>query len=147
VASPVNAGLIGLPHMLAPQLQKTPFAAPALPPFAHCRSCPQYPADDVPSHNHFRPHRSTLNAARLVELREVNRDVNRSICSDANEEDIASERCVLSPKMGDCNDYAVTKRRSSFGPRHPTVRCESRRLQCLPFGRPSARLRRKKVQA
>jgi hypothetical protein len=70
--------------MLAPQLQKTPFAAPALPPFAHCRSCPQYPADDVPSHNHFRPHRSTLNAARLVELREVNRDVNRSICSDAN---------------------------------------------------------------
>jgi hypothetical protein len=72
--------------MLAPQLQKTPFAAPALPPFAHCRSCP---------HNHFRPHRSTLNAARLVELREVNRDVNRSICSDANEEDIASAVCCL----------------------------------------------------
>lgn len=110
VASPVNAGFIGLPHMLGPQLQKIAFAAPALPPFAHTRFCLQYPADCAPSHNHFRPRPIALNAARLAELREINRDVNRSIRFEANEEGIAGERWVLSPKTGDCNDYAVTKR-------------------------------------
>jgi predicted transglutaminase-like cysteine proteinase len=110
VASPVSAGFIGLPHMLAPQLQKIAFAAPALPPFAHTRFCLQYPADCVPSHNHFRPRPIALDAARLAELREVNRDVNRSIHFEANEDGIAGERWVLSPKTGDCNDYAVTKR-------------------------------------
>ena len=110
VASPVRAGFIGLPHMLAPQLQKIAFAAPALPPFAYTRFCMQYPADCIGSHNHFRPRPIALTEARLAELGEVNRNVNRSIRFERNDGGIASERWVISPKAGDCNDYAVTKR-------------------------------------
>lgn len=109
-SAPARAGFIGLPHMLAPQLQKIAFAAPTLAPFAHTRFCIQYPADCAPSHNHFRPRPIALNGARLAELREVNRDVNRSIRFERNEDGIVGERWVLSPKTGDCNDYAVTKR-------------------------------------
>jgi predicted transglutaminase-like cysteine proteinase len=110
VTSPVSAGFIGLPHVLAPQYQKIAFATPTLPPFAHTRFCMQYPDDCKPSHNHFRPRAIALNATRLAELREINRDVNRSIRFERNEDGIAGERWVLSPKTGDCNDYAVTKR-------------------------------------
>lgn len=108
--SPANAGFVGLPHMLAPQLQKIAFAAPALPPFAYNRFCEQYPADCAASRNHFRPRPLALTAARMDELREVNRDVNRSIRFERNDGGVATERWVVAPRTGDCNDYAVTKR-------------------------------------
>jgi predicted transglutaminase-like cysteine proteinase len=110
VASPVRAGFIGMPHMLGAQLHKIAFAAPALAPFAYTRFCVQYPADCAASHNHFRPRPIALTEARMAELREINRNVNRSIRFEHNDGGIASERWVVSPKTGDCNDYAVTKR-------------------------------------
>lgn len=105
-----RAGFIGLPHALAPQYQKIAFATPTLAPFAHTRFCVQYPADCVPSHNHFRPGPIKLTEQRRNELREINSDVNHAIRFERNEDGIAGERWLLSPKTGDCNDYAVTKR-------------------------------------
>lgn len=105
-----QAGFVGMPHMLAPQYQKIAFAAPALAPFAHTRFCMQYPGDCRPSHNHFRPGPIKLTDARQNELREINLDVNQSIRFERNEDGIGGERWLISPKTGDCNDYAVTKR-------------------------------------
>jgi predicted transglutaminase-like cysteine proteinase len=120
IASPVRAGFIGLPHMLGQQMQKIAFATPALPPFAYSRFCIQYPADCAASHNHFRPRPIALTESRLAELREINRDVNRSIQFERNDGGIATERWVISPKTGDCNDYAVTKRHDLIARGWPT---------------------------
>jgi predicted transglutaminase-like cysteine proteinase len=105
-----DAGFVGLPRAMAPAIQKIVFSGPALAPFAHTRFCMQYPADCVPHHIIFRGGPIALTDERREELLEVNAQVNRSIVPERNTEGVAGEAWLLSPKSGDCNDYAVTKR-------------------------------------
>jgi predicted transglutaminase-like cysteine proteinase len=105
-----SAGFVGLPRALAPVMQRIVFSGPALAPFAHTRFCMQYPADCVAHHTIFRGGPIALTAERREELLQVNARINRSIIPERNTEGLAGEAWLLSPKAGDCNDYAVTKR-------------------------------------
>jgi predicted transglutaminase-like cysteine proteinase len=51
-----------------------------------------------------------LTKARWAELAKVNNDVNRAIKPEANLGGVMAEEWLVSPRYGDCNDYAVTKR-------------------------------------
>jgi predicted transglutaminase-like cysteine proteinase len=108
--SQAGAGFVGLPRMLGPQVQKIAFAAPTLAPFAHTRFCMQYPAECASHRTVFRGGPVRLTDQRREELVEVNAEVNRSIRPERNTEGLTGEEWLLSPKSGDCNDYAVTKR-------------------------------------
>ncbi len=84
-------------------------ASPTLAPFQHVRFCLRYPSDCTsnPAENE----RIDLNAETSELLKRVNHDVNISIAPTvkaygSNIED----GWTISPEMGDCNDYAVTKR-------------------------------------
>jgi predicted transglutaminase-like cysteine proteinase len=110
VPQQAGAGFIGLPRTLGLQQQKIAFAGPTLPPFAHTRFCMQYPAECVSHHIVFRGGPVKLTAERRQQLLDVNARVNRAIVPERNTEGLAGEAWLLSPKSGDCNDYAVTKR-------------------------------------
>ncbi len=86
------------------------FAGPAGAPFAHTRFCLKYPGECRVRKMQFRGGAINLTAARRQELVRVNADVNRSIIGTPMNEPVAQEQWVISPKIGDCNDYAVTKR-------------------------------------
>lgn len=84
-------------------------ASPVLAPFQHVRFCLRYP-DDCKS-NVTESERIDLNDDNLQLLDHVNRDVNAAINPmtkgyGSNVQD----SWTISPTMGDCNDYAVTKR-------------------------------------
>jgi predicted transglutaminase-like cysteine proteinase len=84
-------------------------ASPTLAPFQHVRFCLRYPSDckSNPTENE----RIDLNAETSELLKRVNHSVNISIIPTPktygpNLED----GWTIAPDMGDCNDYAVTKR-------------------------------------
>jgi predicted transglutaminase-like cysteine proteinase len=84
-------------------------ASPTLAPFQHVRFCLRYPSDCKldPSGTE----RIELNAETSELLKRINRSVNMSITPTpksygANLE----EGWTIAPNMGDCNDFAVTKR-------------------------------------
>jgi predicted transglutaminase-like cysteine proteinase len=84
-------------------------ASPTLAPFQHVRFCLRYPSDckSNPQENES----IDLNVVTLALLKHVNHEVNTAIAPTAkgygsNLED----GWTISPGMGDCNDYAVTKR-------------------------------------
>lgn len=84
-------------------------SSPILAPFQHVRFCIRYPADckSDPTENQ----RITLNDENSGLINRVNQDVNASIIPMAK--DYGSnlqDGWTISPTMGDCNDYAVTKR-------------------------------------
>ena len=58
----------------------------------------------------FRPRPVALTEQRWNEMRTVNTSVNRAIAPEANLRGVAFEQWLVSPRSGDCNDYAVTKR-------------------------------------
>jgi predicted transglutaminase-like cysteine proteinase len=80
---------------------------PALAPFQHVRFCLRYPQDCQPNSTKsgsIQPHMIEL-------LMGVNRRVNRLINPRSKAYDnIPYEGWTIAPEMGDCNDYAVTKR-------------------------------------
>lgn len=86
------------------------FDGPAGAPFAHTRFCLKYPAECRVQKLKFRGGPIELTAARRQELMRINAEVNRSIEGTRMNEPVAQEQWVISPKVGDCNDYAVTKR-------------------------------------
>lgn len=86
------------------------FDGPAGAPFAHTRFCLKYPGECRVRKLRFRGGPIDLTAARRQELVRINADVNRSIVGTRMNEPVAQEQWVISPKVGDCNDYAVTKR-------------------------------------
>ena len=51
-----------------------------------------------------------LDDARWIELKDVNRRVNRSIVAKREHGGVLDEQWLISPKAGNCHDYAVTKR-------------------------------------
>jgi predicted transglutaminase-like cysteine proteinase len=86
------------------------FGAPALAPMAHTSFCMTYPADCKVQKVMFRGGALELTAERRIELTRVNADVNRAIQPERMNEAVADEKWLIAPTVGDCNDYAVTKR-------------------------------------
>ena len=86
------------------------FEGPALTPFAHTRFCIKYKNECRVHKMLFRGGAIKLTAERRQELVRINAEVNRSIVSTNMNEPVAEEQWLISPKAGDCNDYAVTKR-------------------------------------
>jgi len=84
-------------------------ASPTLAPFQHVRFCLRYPSDckSDPTEDE----RIDLNAATWELLKRVNHSVNMSIIPTPKSygPDLG-DGWTIAPKMGDCNDYAVTKR-------------------------------------
>jgi predicted transglutaminase-like cysteine proteinase len=84
-------------------------ASPALAPFQHVRFCLRYPSDckSNPTENE----RIDLDAETWELLKRVNHSVNMSIIPTVKSygPDL-HDGWTIAPDMGDCNDYAVTKR-------------------------------------
>jgi predicted transglutaminase-like cysteine proteinase len=84
-------------------------AAATLAPFQHVRFCLHYPSEceSAPNENE----RIELNAEALELLKRINHSVNESILPMAKAHGADPEDgWTIAPAMGDCNDYAVTKR-------------------------------------
>ena len=84
-------------------------AAPTLAPFQHVRFCLRYPADCKanPTENE----RIDLSAETSELLKRVNHSVNISIIpTPKSYGPNLGDGWTIAPEMGDCNDYAVTKR-------------------------------------
>jgi predicted transglutaminase-like cysteine proteinase len=84
-------------------------ASPTLAPFQHVRFCLRYPSDCTS--NPTESERIDLNAERSELLKRVNLSVNASIIpSPKSYGPDLQDGWTIAPNMGDCNDYAVTKR-------------------------------------
>lgn len=105
-----DAAYYGYPGPLTPRVDRISFGPLVLPPFAHARFCLQYSRECRIRGIPFRGESVSLTKERWSQLSTVNRTVNRAIRPQRNHEGIWGERWLLSPKAGDCNDYAVTKR-------------------------------------
>jgi predicted transglutaminase-like cysteine proteinase len=84
-------------------------ASPTLAPFQHVRFCLRYPSDckSDPTENE----RIDLNAETSELLKRVNNSVNMSIAPTVKGYGSnLGDGWTIAPGMGDCNDYAVTKR-------------------------------------
>jgi hypothetical protein len=68
------------------------------------------PAECLARRTFFRRGPIAVTAERLDELLKVNAEINGSIVPKRNTEGLVSKGWMPSPKTGDCNDYAVTKR-------------------------------------
>ncbi len=87
-----------------------PVGQPSLAPFAHVRFCLEHPRECRTRRASASPVR--LDARRLAELQHVNNSVNMRIVAQAKPTSPAlGARWAIAPAAGDCNDYAVTKRR------------------------------------
>jgi predicted transglutaminase-like cysteine proteinase len=89
-------------------------ASPVLAPFQHIRFCLRYPADcnSRPAEND----RIKLDADVLQLLGRVSHDVNASIIPVSKSNGSKLEGgWSIAPDIGDCNDYAVTKRHELVG--------------------------------
>ncbi len=109
LASSAHAAFFSFPLMLKAHLERIVFDVPALPPLAHARFCLQYPAD-CQVRRSFRLQPIALTPELGAELVSVNRKVNQAIVPQRNFGGVVAERWLISPRAGDCNDYAVTKR-------------------------------------
>ena len=84
-------------------------ASPTLAPFQHVRFCLRYPSDckSDPTEND----RIDVNAETSELLKRVNHSVNMSIAPTSKSYGSnLGDGWTIAPGMGDCNDYAVTKR-------------------------------------
>jgi predicted transglutaminase-like cysteine proteinase len=86
------------------------FNGAALPPMAYSRFCVQYPSECKIQKIVFRGGAIKLSVERRAELVKVNAEVNNSIAPEPNTQGLAAEKWLISPKSGECHDYAVTKR-------------------------------------
>src|SRR5262245_42608388 len=109
LASSAQAAFLSLPRHLKTQVERIAFNVPVLPPMAHSRFCLQYPAD-CEIRRSFRYRTISITPERWTELVAINREVNRAITPQRNLGGVMTEEWIVSPRAGDCNDYAVTKR-------------------------------------
>jgi predicted transglutaminase-like cysteine proteinase len=101
-----EAAFFGLPRALRYHLEHIGIDRPALPPLGHTFFCLRYPDDCRVQATDFRRRNIALTEERWNELNIVNRAVNRDIVPDEN----VTDEWRISPEIGDCKDYAVTKR-------------------------------------
>jgi predicted transglutaminase-like cysteine proteinase len=92
------------------QLAQIGFDTPVLPPIGHSRFCLRYPGDCEVHGMDFRRRNIALTPERWNELNTVNREVNRDIIPELTIGSGTTEEWLISPRTGDCNSYAVTKR-------------------------------------
>lgn len=97
-------------NLLRRDVQFIRFDLPTLPPMAFTQFCLKYTNECKPQRMLFRGSRLKATDQRLAELDRINRTVNSSILPEQNKEGLAGEKWLLGPVLGDCNDYAVTKR-------------------------------------
>jgi predicted transglutaminase-like cysteine proteinase len=105
-----QAAFMGMPRALAPLIKRIPVEEQTLGPMAHTRFCIEYPAECSVRRMAFRGGALALTPERWSALVEVNNAVNRAIKPEPNHKGVAGEVWLVSPRSGDCNDYAVTKR-------------------------------------
>jgi predicted transglutaminase-like cysteine proteinase len=86
------------------------FNTPALAPMAHTFFCLKYHNDCRIHQIVFRGGALKLTAERWADLKRINAEVNHAIIPTRNNAGLAAEKWAISPKAGDCHDYAVTKR-------------------------------------
>lgn len=86
------------------------YAEPWLPPIGHSRFCLRYPDDCKVLSVDFRRRNFALTRERRIELDAVNSEVNRRIIPKVSFANGATEEWLISPPVGDCKDYAITKR-------------------------------------
>ncbi len=107
------------PRVSLTKIVRIKFEAPALAPMAHTFFCMKYQSECKVHKTVFRGGAIKLTAERWKELVRVNAEVNRAIIPESNNEGLAGEKWLISPKAGDCNDYAVTKRHELLARRWP----------------------------
>jgi predicted transglutaminase-like cysteine proteinase len=108
--APIKIALPGFPRAMEAAKERLSFTTPSLAPMAFVRFCLKYASDCEVRRMAFRPHMVKITEARWSELMQVNREINRAISPEANEGGVLAEEWLVSPRTGDCNDYAVTKR-------------------------------------
>ena len=108
--SPSLAVFYGLPWRLEANVDRISFDIPSLAPMAFVRFCMRYPQDCKVRGMALRPELASLTKMERAELVKVNRDVNRAITPHEKTNGVSAEEWLLSPREGDCKDYAVTKR-------------------------------------
>jgi predicted transglutaminase-like cysteine proteinase len=84
------------------------FQQPTLAPLGYTEFCLRHQTDCKVQGQ--RSQLAPLTKGGLNELNSVNQIVNRSIAPEAKKTDPAAAEWQVSPRAGDCNDYAVTKR-------------------------------------
>lgn len=89
-------------------------ASPTLAPLQHVRFCLRYPSDC--KSDPAQDERIDLTTETWELLKRVNHSVNMSITPTPKSYGLNLEdRWRIAPEMGDCNDYAVTKRYELLG--------------------------------
>jgi predicted transglutaminase-like cysteine proteinase len=109
-SSDLQAAFLAVPRAVKNQLNQLRLDLPVLAPMAHVRFCLRYHEECEVRQVDFRRRNIALTPKRWNELNAVNRKVNREIVPEPNLGGVMAEEWLLSPKAGDCNDYAVTKR-------------------------------------
>jgi predicted transglutaminase-like cysteine proteinase len=104
---PVFAASVARPMTVEATVGRIQLDQHILAPMAYAVFCARYPSDCEISQTAFR---NGAAPERWAELMTVNRRTNRAIAPERNVNGLAGEIWLLSPKAGDCNDYAVTKR-------------------------------------
>ena len=116
-ASSIRPAMASLPIVPLPvrrpleaDIKRITFDIPSLAPMGFTRFCMQYPQDCRAPKLSYRPELVSLTQTRKVELVMVNGDVNRSIKPRQKAIDVSADEWLLSPREGNCKDYAITKR-------------------------------------
>jgi len=105
-----QAFFFGLPRALKHHLTKIALDSPMLPPIGHSRFCLRYP-DDCKVHGiDFRRRNIALTAEHWEELNSINRQINRDIVAKVTPGNGTFEEWLIAPQVGDCKNYAITKR-------------------------------------
>ena len=100
----------GRPPARRSGLTRIQFDAPALAPMAHTFFCLKYREDCKVDETVSPDSTVMLTSNRWAELERVNAAVNRAIIPQPNTKGLAGEVWLISPRAGECHDYAVTKR-------------------------------------
>ena len=90
-------------------LGRIAFATPMLAPMGHTLFCMKYPDDCQIQKALLRAGPIALTDEHRAELERINAEVNSAI-RPVNVSGVIGDKWLISPKSGNCNDYAVTKR-------------------------------------
>ena len=115
-----QAGFFSYPRALEGQLNRMNLEKPTLAPMAHTVFCLRYKEDCEVRDGDFQKRNISMTVERLNELNSVNRQVNRDIVLQAKLGGVATETWIVSPRAGECHDYAVTKRHELLGQGWPS---------------------------
>jgi predicted transglutaminase-like cysteine proteinase len=105
-----HAALDSLSRDLEPKVDRINFATPSLAPMSFVRFCMRKPDECSVQNTVSGPRPVELTKSRMAELVKVNHNVNRAIRPKANANGVVADEWQISPREGDCKDFAVTKR-------------------------------------